>query len=200
MRRQDRILDGKAKQATGGIHGVRRQFVDEAVKVGLGHPTTVPPRVVRHPDAVADHDAPPPRVPARTFDLSVGQVAEWLVWTRLVGSSSGDLHLFLPLRDEGIDGIVHRLSTDAYARVQVKGRHPRASRDEVTVDEVTVEVRDHELVDDRAVIVAVAIAVERPNLGLAPSALVVDVPTSCHAASSGCRSRRSPSVTGRTPR
>ena len=102
----------------------------------------------------------------------MGQVAEWLVWSWLVGSSSGDLHVFLPLRDEGIDGIVHRLSTDAYARVQVKGRHPRASR-----DGVSVEVRDHELVDDRAVIVAVAIAVERPNLGLAPSALMVDVPT-----------------------
>ena len=123
---------------------------------------------------MADHDTSPPRVPARTYGLSVGQVAEWLVWSWLVGSSSGDLHVFLPLRDEGIDGIVHRLSTDAYARVQVKGRHPRASR-----DGVSVEVRDHELVDDRAVIVAVAIAiaVERPNLGLAPSALVVDVPT-----------------------
>jgi hypothetical protein len=53
---------------------------------------------------------------ARTYALSVGQIAEWLVWTQLVATSFGDLHVFLPLKDEGVDGIVHRISTDDYAR------------------------------------------------------------------------------------
>ena len=51
-------------------------------------------------------------------NLAVGQVAEWMVWTRLVTTSGGDLHVFLPLDDRGVDGIVHRISTDTYARLQ----------------------------------------------------------------------------------
>ena len=119
---------------------------------------------------VADPPPPRPHRSVRTYALSVGQVAEWLGWTHLVGTSAGDLHMFLPLRDEGIDGIVHRLSTDAYARLQVKGRRPRLSR-----GEVTFEVRDHELVDDRAVVLGVE--VNDAGVGLGPVALMVDVPT-----------------------
>ena len=111
-----------------------------------------------------------PGISTPTYDLAMGQVAEWLVWTHLVGSSGGDLHVFLPLRDEGIDGIVHRLSTDRYARVQVKGRHLRASR-----GELQVEVRDHELADDRAEVVAVVL--DDPPVRLGAWAMVVDVAT-----------------------
>jgi hypothetical protein len=44
------------------------------------------------------------------------------VWSRLIATSAGDLHVFLPLEDRGIDGIVHRISTDACAHLQVRGR------------------------------------------------------------------------------
>lgn len=59
--------------------------------------------------------AEPQPVHARAYDLAIGQIAEWLVWTQLVATSLGDLHVFLPLKDQGIDGIVHRTSTDEYA-------------------------------------------------------------------------------------
>ena len=54
--------------------------------------------------------------------LAAGQVAEFKVWAELVRQSIGRLHVFLPLRDMGIDGVVHRLADGAYLAVQVKGR------------------------------------------------------------------------------
>ena len=54
--------------------------------------------------------------------LAAGQVAEFKVWAELVRQSIGGLHVFLPLRDMGIDGVVHRLSDGDYLPVQVKGR------------------------------------------------------------------------------
>ena len=54
--------------------------------------------------------------------LAAGQVAEFKVWAELVRQSIGRLHVFLPLRDVGIDGVVHRLADGAYLAVQVKGR------------------------------------------------------------------------------
>ena len=104
---------------------------------------------------------------ARVHNSSVGQVAEWLVWSQLAASSSGDLHTFLPLKDEGVDGIVHRISTDRYARVQVKGYGPRNGLIEVRVPE-------HELVDDLGFIVAVALDEEGPKLG--SQAFVMEIP------------------------
>jgi hypothetical protein len=106
--------------------------------------------------------------PVRVHSLSVGQVAEWLVWTRLVASSGGDLHVFLPLDDRGIDGIVHRLSTDGFARVQVKGRSVHRYRG------IEIQVREDELVDDRAVVVAVDVDLAGVQLGA--YALVVPTP------------------------
>jgi hypothetical protein len=99
-------------------------------------------------------------------NLATGQVAEWLVWTRLVATSGGDLHVFLPLDDRGIDGIVHRISTDEYARVQVKGRtlHPRGG--------IAIQVPAGELADDRAVLVAVDVDLASATMG--SHALVVD--------------------------
>ncbi|PZR79656.1 MAG: hypothetical protein DLM65_10315 [Candidatus Aeolococcus gillhamiae] len=104
----------------------------------------------------------------RVHNLAVGQVAEWLVWTRLVATSGGDLHVFLPLDDRGIDGIVHRISTDAYARVQVKGRSVHRYRG------IEIQVREDELVDHRAVLVADDVDLAGVQLG--PNALVVPVP------------------------
>ena len=54
--------------------------------------------------------------------LAAGQVAEFKVWSELIRQSTGGLHIFLPLRDRGIDGVVHRLQDGFYAPVQVKAR------------------------------------------------------------------------------
>jgi hypothetical protein len=94
--------------------------------------------------------------------------AEWLVWTRLVATSGGDLHVFLPLDGRGVDGIVHRISTDGFARVQVKGRSLHRYRG------IEIQVRADELVDDQAVVVAVE--VDLPTVQLGEYALVADVP------------------------
>lgn len=108
------------------------------------------------------------RGPSRAYDLSVGQIAEWLVWTHLVASSLDDLHVFLPLKDQGIDGIVHRISADSFARVQVKGRHRFESG-------IYIDVTADELIDERARIVAVE--VNQAGTGLGATAFLVDVPT-----------------------
>jgi hypothetical protein len=54
--------------------------------------------------------------------LAAGQVAEFKVWAELVRQSMGGLHVFLPLRDLGIDGVVHHIADGTYAAIQVKGR------------------------------------------------------------------------------
>src|SRR5438105_4900608 len=51
---------------------------------------------------------------------AIGQTGEFLVWARLVSQSGGGLHVFLPLLDRGIDGLIHRLDDGAYLAVQVK--------------------------------------------------------------------------------
>ena len=52
----------------------------------------------------------------------VGQAVEWEVWVELVVRSEGRLHVFLPMLDRGVDGLVHRLDDDRWIPVQVKGR------------------------------------------------------------------------------
>jgi hypothetical protein len=81
--------------------------------------------------------------------LAAGQVAEFKVWAELVRQSMGGLHMFLPLRDMGIDGVVHRLSDGAYAPVQVK------ARTELTpAGQVHITVTASSLMDDQALVVA----------------------------------------------
>ncbi len=104
---------------------------------------------------------------SRAYLLSVGQLAEWLVWTHLVASSGGDLHVFLPLKDDGIDGMVHRISTDEYARVQVKGRLIRQHA-------LRVMVAEHELADYLGFVVIVKTREGEASLGA--TALVVRAP------------------------
>jgi hypothetical protein len=108
-------------------------------------------------------------VPSLLHHLAAGQVAEWQVWSRLVATSSGDLHVFLPLDDRGIDAIVHRISTDAFARVQVKGRSVHR------YPGVELKVPLDEVADDRATVIAVSLDLPDPTIG--ERALVIDVPT-----------------------
>jgi hypothetical protein len=53
---------------------------------------------------------------------AVGQVIEWLVWAAIVGRSERITHVFLPLDDRGVDGIIRRVDDEAMCAVQVKGR------------------------------------------------------------------------------
>ena len=51
-----------------------------------------------------------------------GQVFEDRIWALLSEQSRGHLHVFRPLLDRGVDGLLHRLSDSAYIPVQAKGR------------------------------------------------------------------------------
>lgn len=59
---------------------------------------------------------------ASTSRRALGQVVEWLVWAAIVGHSERTTHVFLPLDDRGVDGIVRRVEDEAMCAVQVKGR------------------------------------------------------------------------------
>jgi hypothetical protein len=97
--------------------------------------------------------------------LAAGQVAEFKVWAELVRQSMGGLHVFLPLRDLGIDGVVHRLDDGSYMSVQVKGRT------ELTpAGQVHITVTASSLMDDKALVVAVLVDGEQ----LGPFVLVID--------------------------
>jgi hypothetical protein len=51
-----------------------------------------------------------------------GQVFEFRLWALLTEQSRGQLHVFLPLADRGVDALVHRRTDDVYIPVQAKGR------------------------------------------------------------------------------
>ncbi len=59
---------------------------------------------------------------ARTSRRVLGQVIEWLVWSAIVGNSESTTHVFLPLDDRGVDGVVRRVEDEAMCAVQVQGR------------------------------------------------------------------------------
>jgi len=100
--------------------------------------------------------------------LAAGQVAEFKVWSELVRQSIGGLHVFLPLRDLGIDGVIHRLTDGAYLPVQVKARTELNA-----AGQVHIVVRATSMVDDQALVVAAL--VESDQLGA--FVLVVDEAT-----------------------
>jgi hypothetical protein len=88
--------------------------------------------------------------------LAAGQVAEFKVWSELVRQSMGGLHVFLPVRDMGIDGVVHRLADGVYVPVQVK------ARTELTpTGQVHITVTATSLQDDDAFVVAVLVEGDR---------------------------------------
>jgi hypothetical protein len=90
--------------------------------------------------------------------LASGQVAEFKVWAELVRQSMGGLHVFLPLRDVGIDGVLHRLQDGVYIPVQVKGRTSLTP-----AGQVHITVTASSLVDDATLMVATL--VDGPELG-----------------------------------
>src|SRR2546430_15048915 len=103
-------------------------------------------------------------IPPRRHTMSTGQVMEFRVWTELIRQSHGALHVFLPLLDRGLDGVIHRLTDGEYIPVQVK------SRTEVVNGFVEIVIPRRSLVDDRALIIAALLTGD----DLGPMVLVVD--------------------------
>src|SRR5437588_2861735 len=77
-----------------------------------------------------------------------GQAMEFRVWTELIQQSRGALHVFLPLLDRGLDGVIHRLTDGKYIPVQVK------SRSETIEGMVGIVIPGSRLVDDHALLIA----------------------------------------------
>jgi hypothetical protein len=92
-----------------------------------------------------------------------GQVFEFRLWAALTEQSRGQLHVFLPLTDRGIDGLVHRLTDGAYLLMQAK------SRSSLMDGEVHVVVWADSIVDDEIVIIAGLVV----DGGLGPTYMVV---------------------------
>jgi hypothetical protein len=99
----------------------------------------------------------------RNEALSSGQVFEFRVWAALTEQSRGQLHVFLPLSDRGIDGMIHRLSDGVYIPVQAKGRSV------LRKGEVQLIVRAETVADDSVLIVSGQVV----DGGLGPVMMVV---------------------------
>ena len=85
------------------------------------------------------------------------------MWALLTEQSRGQLHVFLPLADRGIDAVVHRRTDDTYIAVQAKARS-------ALIDgEVHLVVWADSLHDDDAVLVSGLLT----EGGLGPTMLVV---------------------------
>jgi hypothetical protein len=92
-----------------------------------------------------------------------GQVFEFRLWALLTEQSRGQLHIYLPLADRGIDALVHRRLDDVYIAVQAKGRS-------ALIDgEVHLVVWAESLCDDDALLVSGLLT----EGGLGPTMLVV---------------------------
>lgn len=92
-----------------------------------------------------------------------GQVFEFRLWALLSEQSRGQLHVFLPLADRGIDALVHRLSDDAYLSIQAKGRSTLVDGG------VHLVVWAESLRDDKALLVSGLVT----DGGLGPTMLVI---------------------------
>src|SRR5207302_6600936 len=102
--------------------------------------------------------------PWTTDELSAsGQVFEFRLWAAVTEQSRGLLHVFLPLSDRGIDGLVHRFSDGKYIPIQAKGRSV------LTDGEVHIVVWADSLKDDDALLVSGLIT----EGGLGPTMLVI---------------------------
>jgi hypothetical protein len=108
-------------------------------------------------------DADPATWPHGSAD-AIGQTGEFLVWAHLIGQSRGGLHVFLPMLDRGIDGLVHRLADAAYLALQVKTKTSLKS------SEGPIAVYENHLFTDDQLIVGVSLEGDR----LGPYALVAD--------------------------
>jgi hypothetical protein len=76
-----------------------------------------------------------------------GQGLEFEIWADLIKQSQGTLHVFLPLLDRGLDGVLHRMTDGRYIPIQVKGRR------EAVEGMVEIVVRGDSLVDDSALLI-----------------------------------------------
>lgn len=92
-----------------------------------------------------------------------GQVFEFRLWALLTEQSRGQLHVFLPLADRGIDALLHRRSDDEYLSIQAKGRSMLED------GEVHLVVWADSLRDDKALLVSGLIT----EGGLGPTMLVI---------------------------
>src|SRR5713226_3861560 len=92
-----------------------------------------------------------------------GQVFEFRLWAALTEQSRGQLHVFLPLADRGVDALVHRLTDDVYLPIQAK------SRSTLTDGEVHLVIPADSLIHDELMIVAGLLV----DAGMGPTALVV---------------------------
>ena len=88
---------------------------------------------------------------------------EFRLWALLTEQSRGLLHVFLPLSDRGIDGLIHRRLDDAYISVQAKGRS------DLHDGEVQIAVWADSLRDNKALLVSGLIT----DGGLGPTLLVI---------------------------
>ncbi len=106
---------------------------------------------------------------ARTSRRVLGQVIEWLVWSAIVGHSESTTHVFLPLDDRGVDGIVRRVDDEAMCAVQVKGRTS------LGYGEIQTVVRRTALDDPKVTFVVVLLDPRTVRLG--DTAYVLDAET-----------------------
>jgi hypothetical protein len=98
---------------------------------------------------------------------AIGQAAEFLVWASLITQSGGGLHVFLPMLDRGLDGVIHRLSDGKYLALQVKGKTA------FTATEAPITVYEKHLFTDDQLVIGVHLDGDR----LGPFALVLDAAT-----------------------
>ena len=84
----------------------------------------------------------------RRSTKAFGQAMEFAVWRELIQQSRGMLHVFLPLLDNGLDAVIHRVTDGEYIPVQVK------SRDSLQSGKVELVILAESLIDDRALMIA----------------------------------------------
>lgn len=97
---------------------------------------------------------------------SSGQVFEDRICALLTEQSRGQLHVFRPLLDRGVDALLHRLSDDAYVPIQAKGRSS------LRKGQVQLVVAAESIADDLVVIIGGEIV----DGGLGSTMLVVPAP------------------------
>lgn len=97
----------------------------------------------------------------------IGQAGEFLVWAALMTQSGGDLHVYLPILDRGLDALVHRRHDGSYLGVQVKTKSVPAGR------EAPIEVLESHLFTDDQLIIGMFF----DGVALGPFSLVTDSAT-----------------------
>jgi len=107
-------------------------------------------------------------MPGNWAATDIGQSHEWQIWSNLTWGSGGELHMFLPTKDMGVDGIVRRPATDLMVPVQAKGR---THLDPGGI--LRVRVQENEATDDRVRVVVVVSGPDGP--GLRSPAMVIGV-------------------------